>query len=407
MEGKVLIESLQLKNFLSYGPQSKAISLLPLNVLIGPNGSGKSNLIEILNLLRTFPTDISTFFRQGMGFNQWLWKGENSTHNGLKFPLFELSVETRMSKSGDEICSHKCTILPGHFTLVLETIEIQTDAGKLPVYVIEGKQTFLYRTIRDASGTNSRQQIIIGDEGEGEEFDHEQSVLSQIKDRKQYPEITQLGQSYSAIRIFRNWNLGRNTPPRQLQPADLANDFLAEDASNLALIINDLQNKPGVKRQIIKHLQQFNPQFEDITTLVYGNTVQLFLHEKGLKETIPATRLSDGTLQFLCLLAILCHPEPPPLVCIEEPELGLHPDVMPILAELLLEASQRMQLIVSTHSDALVSALSSTPEAILVCERDENGTQLKRLEAKPLAAWLEKYSLGDLWRMGEIGGVRW
>jgi predicted ATPase len=132
--------------------------------------------------------------------------------------------------------------------------------------------------------------------------------------------------------------------------------------------------------------------------------VQVFVREEGLIQPIPATRLSDGTLRYLCLLTILCHPEPPPLICIEEPEIGLHPDVLPNLAKLLIEASQRTQLIVTTHSEALVSTLSEVPEAVLVCERDEDGTHLRRLDPDKLSEWLKDYTLGDLWAMGEIGG---
>ena len=133
----------------------------------------------------------------------------------------------------------------------------------------------------------------------------------------------------------------------------------------------------------------------------------IFVHETGLNQPVPATRLSDGTIRYLCLLAILCHPTPPPLICIEEPELGMHPDIIPTIAELLVDASQRTQLIVTTHSDILVSALSSIPEAVIVCDRDATGSQLQRLDAEQLQEWLEKFALGDLWRMGEIRGTRW
>jgi len=122
---------------------------------------------------------------------------------------------------------------------------------------------------------------------------------------------------------------------------------------------------------------------------------------------VPATRLSDGTLRYLCLLAILCHPAPPPVVCIEEPELGLHPDVLPTLADLMKEASDRCQLIVTTHSDVLVDAMTDQPEAVLVAEKHEAGTTLTRLDADKLKPWLEKYRLGQLWTRGEIGGTRW
>jgi predicted ATPase len=134
--------------------------------------------------------------------------------------------------------------------------------------------------------------------------------------------------------------------------------------------------------------------------------LQLLIEEEG-GRLIPAARLSDGTLRYLCLLAILLHPNPPSVIGIEEPELGLHPDIMPTIAELLKQASERTQLFVTTHSDALVSALSDTPESILVCEGTPDGTTMKRLNAEHLREWLDKYSLGEIWRMGEIGGNRW
>lgn len=145
---------------------------------------------------------------------------------------------------------------------------------------------------------------------------------------------------------------------------------------------------------------------DDFDVQIEGGTVQVFFHEG--RHTIPATRLSDGTLRYLCLLAILCHPNPGPLICIEEPELGLHPDVIPTLAELLKEASQRTQLIVTTHSDILIDALTDDPECILIANRSlQNGTTLERLDEEKLRPWLEKYRLGQLWTRGEIGGTRW
>lgn len=87
--------------------------------------------------------------------------------------------------------------------------------------------------------------------------------------------------------------------------------------------------------------------------------------------------------------------------------MGLHPDILPTIAELLTAASRRTQLIVTTHSDVLVSALSDIPQAILVCERDDQGSMLHRLDQQQLQEWLEDYTLGELWRMGEIGGNRW
>ena len=182
---------------------------------------------------------------------------------------------------------------------------------------------------------------------------------------------------------------------------------MADDYSNLALVLNDLQNRPGVIDTIIEKLKLFNDRIEGINTRVNFGMVELRIREKGLAHTIPATRLSDGTLRFLCLLVILCHPNPPPLVCIEEPELGMHPDILATIAELLIEASQRTQLIITTHSDILVSKFHEIPEALVICERGPNGTTMRRLTAPEIAGWPDEVSLGDIWLKGAIGGVRW
>ena len=150
-------------------------------------------------------------------------------------------------------------------------------------------------------------------------------------------------------------------------------------------------------------LKRFFPRFERMSTKVIGGTLQFYLHETGLRTPVPATRLSDGTIRFVALVATLLAPSPPPLVCIDEPELGLHPDAVSLVADLVIDASKRMQLIVATHSDALVSALTERPDAVIACERTGAGTTLRRLDSAKLANWLKDYALGDLWRMGELG----
>ena len=131
------------------------------------------------------------------------------------------------------------------------------------------------------------------------------------------------------------------------------------------------------------------------------------LEEEGLNATIPLIRMSDGTVRWLVLLAILLNPDPPPLVVIEEPELGLHPDMIRELGKLLVDASTRMQIIITTHSTQLIEEFSETPEAVIVCEKENGASTLRRLDARQLAAWLEDYSLGELWTKGQIGGNRW
>jgi len=235
----------------------------------------------------------------------------------------------------------------------------------------------------------------------------DQSVLSQRKDPDQYPELTYLGNTYSQIRFFREWNLGRNTQPRRPQPTDLASDFLRDDAANIALVLNDLEHRSDLRSSLVSQLKSADETIVDFSTKVQGGTIQLYLHYEGLKAPVPATRLSDGTVRYLCLLTILCHPDPPPLVCIEEPELGLHPDLLPGLADLLIEASHRTQLVVTTHSDTLVDGLTKVPEAVVVCEKRLGSTEMTQRTASELAEWLKEYGMGQLWRRGEIGGNRW
>ena len=128
-------------------------------------------------------------------------------------------------------------------------------------------------------------------------------------------------------------------------------------------------------------LRRFLPQFERTSTPVSGGQIQFHLRERGLASSVPATRLSDGTIRFVAILAVLLTPNPPPLLCIEEPELGLHPDALAIIGQLLVEASARMQLVVTTHSDALVSALTTRVESVVTCEKRGAGTLLRRLDA--------------------------
>jgi predicted ATPase len=150
-------------------------------------------------------------------------------------------------------------------------------------------------------------------------------------------------------------------------------------------------------------MSRFLPRYERFSTRIQGNTVQFYLHERGFPTPIPATRLSDGTIRFMAILASLFSSAPPPLLCIDEPELGLHPDAVSLLADLLVAGSQRMQIIVTTHSDALVSELTEHASSVLVCEH-RGGTVVERLDPNKLSYWLDKYRLGEVWRIGQLGG---
>jgi predicted ATPase len=412
----MLIHNLRIQNLLSFGPDTKPLSLARLNVLIGPNGSGKSNFLEAISLLQAAPKDLSAPVKEVGGVRDWLWKGKskgiaslealvenpngsmplrhvmNFTEHGSRFELVEERIENEHPYAGQEIPYFFYRYRNGHSVLKeANPKETKARASKAVEEMLEN----------DKSG----KAAIAGTDRplKRENLSPEQSILSQVKDPERYPVLAHLDSNYSRIALYREWSFGRYTPPRQEQKADLRTDSLLSSCDNVALVLNKI--RPKARKRLLEALKALYPEVQDFNVQIEAGRVQLFLEEGDY--SVPATRLSDGTLRYLCLLAILCHPEPPPLVCIEEPELGLHPDVLPELARLLMEASERTQLIVTTHSDILVDAMTEWPEAVVVCEKHDGQTQMRRLQKADLSMWLDRYRLGQLWMKGEIGGTRW
>lgn len=385
-----LIHEITLRNILSYGPGTAPLRLGSLNVFIGPNGSGKSNLLEALALLRATPGDVRAVIRRGGGVREWLWKG---SPDALAYLDVVLSYPGGMYP-----LRHMVQFYEENQTFHLEDERIenaQPDVGSTIPYAY-----YRYQHGRPFLKVRGEEKELVQ-----ETFEANLSVLAQRRDPDAYPEVSYLVSIYERVRIYREWRFGRNAVFREPQKADMRNDRLEEDFSNLGLFLNRLRRNPRAKNAMLEALGDLYAGLNDFDVSVEGGTVQVFFTEGDF--TIPATRLSDGTLRYLCLLAILCDPEPPPLICIEEPELGLHPDILPKVADLLVAASERTQLLVTTHSDILVDALTEHPETIVVCEKHAGQTELRRLDATQLADWLQNYRLGELWTRGELGGVRW
>lgn len=394
-----MFNRIKLKNILSFGPDGMELELKPLNVLVGPNGSGKSNLIEVIGLLQAAPRELIAPIIAGGGVSNWIWRGQPNTPSEPEISSAEVEVALDYQNAGQKL--HHRFVFQEHDHRVVLTDERIEGQGGLSFL---GDNTQVYFELVDGRPNLSYEKR------EGKItipviFDNRKSVLAQLRDPVNRPELTWLGDTYSRIALYREWSFGRNTPPRLPQDAALPNDFLFEGGKNLGMILNRLKQESTVKNRFLIALRQLYEGVVDFDVRIVGGTVQVTVQEGNI--VVPAIRLSDGTLRYLCLLAILCHPTPPPLVCLEEPELGLHPDILPGLADLLREASERCQLIVTTHSDTLVDALTDTPESVVVCEKENGQTSMKRLDKQELATWLEKYRLGELWSSGEIGGNRW
>jgi len=311
MDKRPAIRSLQVKNLLSFGEDNSPIELQNLNVLIGPNGSGKSNLIEVVGLLRATPKDLGEAIRLGGGALEWLWKGSDEipkavieaivspehgsmplryhiefTRAGYRLEVTDEKIENENPQAGHEIPYF-------YFGYV----------GGRPMLNVKGARRELRR----------------------EDINPQLSVLSQRKDPDEYPELTYLGRLFERIRLYRDWEFGGLARVRDVCPADLPNEFLEEDASNLGLVLDRLLALPGVNRELIEYLKLFYEDAVSLHATIKQGVVETSLEERYLKSTVPLRRLSDGTLRWLALLAVLLDPNPPPVICIEEPELGLHP----------------------------------------------------------------------------------
>ena len=238
-----------------------------------------------------------------------------------------------------------------------------------------------------------------------DELATDESILSQRHTVNLAEVPNDLRTAYLSIGLYRDWQFGRVNALRGSQLTDVRQSPLEPDLSNLGMFLNRLRQDPTTKANLIDKLTDAYEGLTDLELNFQGGSVQVYFAEGDL--AVPASRLSDGSLRYLCLLAILLDPEPPAIVAIEEPELGLHPDLIPKIADLLVDASSRCQLVVTTHSDVLVDALSERPESVVVCEKHDGHTTMSRLDGSELAHWLQSYRLGQLWTSGELGGVRW
>src|ERR1035437_4016633 len=396
-----ILKSIHPVNLLSFGPKTEPIELRPLNILIGTNGSGKSNFIEIIRLLHFLPdkNPWETMLATG-GVGEWTWKGIKSRNS-------ECSLRTNFSLrrlDNNEPRSFNLTIdlerYESSFRVKRESIGTRNDEGSM--------DRLLSWFERSGSEGETQTQVFSG-------LNLDRSIFSQLASApvqtsglgSELPEIFEMAEFFDRFDFHQDWEFGVDCPPRDPQPVGQSITRLEENAFNLAqMLAHYRDNHKPVFEQLTDLVKRFYEPVKSVEIRLIGTHLQVAIEEKGGFST-PATRLSDGMLRWLSILCILLNPTPPPVTCIDEPELGFHPDVIPTLADLLREASTRTQLIVTTHSSALVDAFTDDPESVCVCEKIEGSTVIRRLSQPDLEVWLKDYSLGTLWTSGEIGGNRW
>ena len=367
-----MLKSIKINGLLSF--KDVELEMRPLNVLVGANASGKSNLIEIMALLQALPRDLAGFFRRSGGVSDWFWKGEQAGQSA-GVGTVEASV-----------------VYEDQPMLLRYTLTVADRGNQLHV-IKEG----LHNPNTDFSYQGS-----LGDGQSGSSF------LMPGTDHEPGPEVAFLRDRFDSIRLYRGWHVGYGSPVRSLPTPDSTSDFLKEDFSNLAPVLRRLAGGEDLKATLDDRLHWFEQFNRNLGFDGPENQTQLWVRERGLSEEVPVARLSDGTLRLLALLSILCDPSPPPLVCIEEPELGLHPNVVHMVAKLLLAAAERTQLIVTTHSPGLIDLLWENPEDVVVLDKfPDTGTRLSRLDRELTRECLDSHDegFGELWLSGHFGGV--
>lgn len=332
-----------------------------INVFIGANGAGKTNFISVFEMLQRVLNRELSYYTAKKGLSALLYKGKGVTDS--------ISVDL-------------------HFETIQYLFELEwTEDDRLlfreESLIVSGKEVL--------GGSNHKESDAL-------------STLQKIKSGTEIPQF--LLEPRWRIYQFHDTSSSSRIKSENFLSNDVT--FLG-DARNLAAFLYRLKNyHPNSYADILYAVQIIAPFFEDFIlnpNELNDELITLRWKEKGCSDDLYASQLSDGTLRFICLATLLLQPEKvkPNIIIIDEPELGLHPFAITILAELVKKAAFSRQVILSTQSVELLNQFEA--EDVVVVDRDEEGTDFKRLDSAKLTDWLEDdYSLGELWNKNILGG---
>ena len=345
------------------------LALKPINVVIGPNGSGKSNFIGAFGFLHEICEGrLQEYVIAGSGAEKVLHFGSKNTKE-VELQLFFRRVDgwphgaagytLKLSPTADDglFPSAEATYLDGPSPTRLKTRAQGREAG-----ISDPRAEFVAKYVR----------------------------AHLLK-----------------WRIYHLDDTTSSSPMRKTAKVD-DNHFLKPDGSNLPAFLYYLQEKHEASYGlIVRAVQRVAPFFDDFRLdplQLKPDDIKLEWRHKKSDQYFDASSLSDGTLRFIALATLFLQPEQyrPSVILVDEPELGLHPYAIEMLAAMVRQASVTTQVIMSTQSSLLLDHFQ--PEDVLVADRVDGGTQLKRLESAHLEKWLEDYSLGQLWEKNELGG---
>lgn len=350
------------------------IEINNLNVLIGANGAGKTNFLSFFRMLNYITSKgLRNFVGISGGADALLYYGSKKT------PQMECKIVFETNAGVNEYVMRLVSAAGDQFIFADEQVSF-TRAGsesKAPLVSLGAghKETMLLDVMEKAKGGPLTARVIrsIMD---GWRFYHFHDTSNEARIKKH------------------SW-LGDN-------------HYLKDDAGNIASYLYMLREKhPDHYLKIVSLLQLVAPFFDDFVlrpSKLNPDQILLEWKEKDRDYIFNANQLSDGMLRMLSLITLLSQPESamPSLILIDEPELGLHPYAIKLLASLLQSASMHSQIIISTQSISLINAFN--PEDMIVVDREGKQSVFKRLDANELEEWLEEYTLGELWEKNVIGG---
>lgn len=360
------LESIRVRNFRSVADQK--VDLRRLNLFIGGNGSGKSNLIGVFHFIsRIAAKELQTYTGVVGGADKILHFGRKRSP----------ALEVELQFSEDD------RLLANGYRAVL----VPTSDDRL--IFDEERVWFHDRTVY----TKPYDELLGRGHGESQ-LEGESGIEGWVR---------------HALRSYRIYHFHDTSPSARVKQTGDLNDnrLLQTDAGNLAAFLYQLKATAadhfGLIESTIRQIAPFFAGFDLEPSTLNSDKIRLQWREKGADTLFGPEALSDGTLRFVCLATLFLQPTPPPVILIDEPELGLHPAAIVLLASMLRMAAVKSQVIVATQSTSLVNQF--TPEDLCVVEREEDGGSVfRRLNAVDLSHWLDGYGLGDLWEMNVLGG---
>jgi predicted ATPase len=353
--------------------EAVGLDLGPVTVLVGPNGAGKSNFVEAVELLGRI-ADGELGMEVGLRGGAAAMLHEDS--KGAAAIGLRVEAEERGS-----VHAYDALLVPsarGELVFAHEVVEFGHE-------VADGRGAR-----REEFGRGHRESRLPDAAGETEPGALGDAVLHTL----------------AMLRGCRVFHFHDTSPGAPVKQPGYASDteVLHPDARNLAAFLARLREEhPAHYRQIVRTIRTVAPFFRDfVLTEDPSGRVLLRWKQTNSDTVFPPDALSDGTLRFVCLAVLLLQPKPPALLVLDEPELGLHPFALTVLAELFRSASEHSQILAATQSVTLLDQF--TLDELVIAERDNGSTILRRPDPRTLAAWLDEYSLGDLWLKNLLGG---